>query len=284
MTNYVKTTWSDRIVQNPLTYTQQNNGDGTITLIPAEGTVTQSGTPITATALNNIENGIANALDITTGGDVNGRLTANLESHFSAGTYIDPRPNVTTGLKVSQGIATDNLYIHDSKLFISRDVNSGTIFAPEAGEGRYVFYCDNGQYFVLDDAYGASLFASGGIRLAFNQGDPTFRVERWDGGPANLVAATINGSSDRAIKKNIDEFKETALDQINATTVYHYHFKDDKESESKKIGIMADEAPPSVVGYDGKNIDLYAMISVAWKAIQELTAKVEKLEAQLMEK
>jgi hypothetical protein len=53
--SYAKTTWTDRIVQNPLTYTLQTNTDGTTTLIPAEGTITQSGTPITADALNNLE-------------------------------------------------------------------------------------------------------------------------------------------------------------------------------------------------------------------------------------
>jgi hypothetical protein len=53
---YTKTNWSDRVVQNPLTYTLQNNPDGTVTLIPAEGTIVQTGTPLTANALNNLEN------------------------------------------------------------------------------------------------------------------------------------------------------------------------------------------------------------------------------------
>lgn len=52
---YTKTVWSDRVVDKPLTYTLQSNGDGTTTLIPAEGTIVQSGTPITAAALNNLE-------------------------------------------------------------------------------------------------------------------------------------------------------------------------------------------------------------------------------------
>ncbi|WEG14011.1 pyocin knob domain-containing protein [Pullulanibacillus sp. KACC 23026] len=52
---YAKTTWQDRVVQNPNTYTMVQNSDGTITLIPAEGTITQSGTPITADKLNNLE-------------------------------------------------------------------------------------------------------------------------------------------------------------------------------------------------------------------------------------
>lgn len=52
---YTKTTWADRQVQRPLTFTQTTNADGSITLSPAEGTVTQAGTPITAAILNNLE-------------------------------------------------------------------------------------------------------------------------------------------------------------------------------------------------------------------------------------
>lgn len=55
---YTKTNWSDRVVQNPSTYTMRNNPDGTITLIPAPGTVQNSGTPIKAEYLNNMEKGI----------------------------------------------------------------------------------------------------------------------------------------------------------------------------------------------------------------------------------
>lgn len=281
MTSYVKTTWADRIVEKPLTYTQQTNGDGTITLIPAEGAITQSGTPITASSLNNMEQGIANALDTTTGGDVDGRITCNLESHFSNGAYTDPHPNVGHGLKASGGIATDYLYLGESQLSIRRDPNTGTSFSAAAGEGRYVFAFDQGQNMVFDDGYGASLITSGFVRIVFHTGDPTLRMETFNGGPATLIVSSVSTSSDRAIKKNINEFKETALDKINDTTIYDYHFKDDDESNQKKIGIMADEAPECVKGYEGKNIDLYGMISVAWKAIQELTAKIEKLEMQL---
>lgn len=52
---YTKTDWKDRVVEKPLTFTMQDNGDGTTTLIPTEGTIIDPGTPITATALNNLE-------------------------------------------------------------------------------------------------------------------------------------------------------------------------------------------------------------------------------------
>jgi hypothetical protein len=52
---YTKTSWKDRIVERPLTFSMQNNADGTVTLIPSEGTIIATGTPITATGLNNLE-------------------------------------------------------------------------------------------------------------------------------------------------------------------------------------------------------------------------------------
>lgn len=52
---YTKNSWSDRSVERPLTFTQQTNSDGSITLIPAEGTIVSAGTPITADKLNNLE-------------------------------------------------------------------------------------------------------------------------------------------------------------------------------------------------------------------------------------
>lgn len=56
---YIKTTWKDRLVERPNTFEVQENPDGTITLIPTPGTVTQAGTPVNATNLNKIEDGIA---------------------------------------------------------------------------------------------------------------------------------------------------------------------------------------------------------------------------------
>lgn len=59
---YTKTNWQDRLVQYPSNFTQTTNADGSITLTPAPGTVTQAGTPITANALNNLETQYDNAV------------------------------------------------------------------------------------------------------------------------------------------------------------------------------------------------------------------------------
>lgn len=55
--SYNPVDWKDRIVEKPRTYYIQNNPDGTVTLIPAPGTVVQEGTPVNAANLNHMEQG-----------------------------------------------------------------------------------------------------------------------------------------------------------------------------------------------------------------------------------
>lgn len=58
MSEYVKTIWKNREVEKPKTFTLVNNPDGTITLIPAEGTIIEAGTAIIAATMNKMEDGI----------------------------------------------------------------------------------------------------------------------------------------------------------------------------------------------------------------------------------
>ena len=70
--------WVDRVVERPRTFTIQNNSDGTITLIPAPGTIVQEGTPVNATNMNAIEGdiqGLTTQMGGLTFSVVNGILT-----------------------------------------------------------------------------------------------------------------------------------------------------------------------------------------------------------------
>lgn len=60
---YTKKAWLDHFVQYPRTYTLVQNADGTVTLVPASGTVFQQGTALNAENLNHMEQGIQDAHD-----------------------------------------------------------------------------------------------------------------------------------------------------------------------------------------------------------------------------
>jgi hypothetical protein len=56
---YTPTNWENREVEKPRTFIMTENGDGTITLTPSEGTVFVAGTPLDAANLNKMEAQIA---------------------------------------------------------------------------------------------------------------------------------------------------------------------------------------------------------------------------------
>lgn len=96
-----------------------------------------------------------------------------------------------------------------------------------------------------------------------------------------VSASKFNVVSERKYKDNIEEFRESALEIVNDTTVYSY-----EKSGRKEIGIIADEANKALLdkGEDGNHfVDLYSYSSIAIKAIQELTDEVDSLKSQIEE-
>lgn len=90
---YTKTEWKDQNVENPRTYTVRDNGDSTVTLMDAFGTVTELGTPVNAENMNKIEDGIANAVDKDSNQTITGTKVFNGASPIklgkAGGTYTE---------------------------------------------------------------------------------------------------------------------------------------------------------------------------------------------------
>lgn len=82
---YTKTEWKDQNVENPRTYSVIDNGDSTVTLMDAFGTVTERGTPVNAENMNKIENGIANAVDKDSNQTITGTKVFNGASPIKLG-------------------------------------------------------------------------------------------------------------------------------------------------------------------------------------------------------
>lgn len=79
------------------------------------------------------------------------------------------------------------------------------------------------------------------------------------------------------LKENIQRFNIKALNLINNSDIYSYNYKTDKES--KNIGLVIGKGynTPNEVISKNEGINLYAMNSLSWKAIQELDQKIEKI-------
>ena len=107
----------------------------------------------------------------------------------------------------------------------------------------------------------------------------------------NLYTNNIQVTSDRELKKDIKQNTEYALDKLKNVNFYGYTInkpikdKDGKatgefdNSYSTKIGLMHDECPDDIATTEEngeKHIDLYASISIAIKAVQELNKKIDR--------
>lgn len=100
-------------------------------------------------------------------------------------------------------------------------------------------------------------------------------------GDATVIGEFINTSL-KEKKKNIEEFNN-GLEIVLNTKIYYYNLKDEENETKKHIGfIIGDQYSYSKEITSKKNdgANLYSMVSVAYKAIQELEERVKKLEVR----
>lgn len=89
----------------------------------------------------------------------------------------------------------------------------------------------------------------------------------------DLFSNGIQVTSDRTKKSSITKLDKPALEQVKETPVYQYQLTED-DTATQHTGIMYDEAPEEIRHIDSKgnkSIDLYGMVSLLWKAVQELS-------------
>ncbi len=128
--SYEPINWKDRIVEKPRTYYIQNNPDGTITLIPAPGTVVQEGTPVNAANLNHMEQAIVTHLPEKATETKLGHVKAKTKAD---GTLIIPI-NIPDGNMYNAVLMTKDV----TKLIATSDNYGGNIYAI-AVDDTYVY-------------------------------------------------------------------------------------------------------------------------------------------------
>lgn len=131
---YSKTTWTNKVVDRPRTFTFQQNADGTVTLIPSEGNVTDPGIPVNASNMNHIEQGIADAHSnlLMYGTDTGSANTYAVTVNPAPTSYVAGMAVTFLATNANTGASTINVNGLGTKTIkknISSDLASGDIKA-----------------------------------------------------------------------------------------------------------------------------------------------------------
>lgn len=90
-----------------------------------------------------------------------------------------------------------------------------------------------------------------------------------------IAASSFDVASNMDYKKNIIDYTGDALNEIITTPIREYNFNWELDTEKKHVGVILQESPVDIAVITGEGVDVYAMVSMAWKAIQQLNIKLE---------
>jgi len=109
---------------------------------------------------------------------------------------------------------------------------------------------------------------------AVNPSSTTFTLN-YDG---NFRATTVNGTSSRKYKENIQDFKEEALRILNETKIVTFNFKKSKDTH---VGFIAEDTHELLSGKNKDSMSISDTVAILIKAVQELTTRIDALERRL---
>lgn len=114
----------------------------------------------------------------------------------------------------------------------------------------------------------------------FLRSDTGYETSVWATG---IITPSIQQTSKAEMKKNF-ELLEDGISIIKDIDIYKYNFKQDSDDTKKHIGFVIGNNfnyRKEITSQNNDGVDLYSMISVAYKAIQELSDKIEELENKI---
>lgn len=187
-----------------------------------------------------------------------------------------------TNAGVFGGIMFEDANTHQNLLTITPEVsgNYGTIsilnkisfFKNQAGsnslrvglEGQANTLITDEGYISCEDFYANSDIACSGNIKAYNHIYCNNGVE-----PFSLAEK----------KRDIEKYNNKALDEVLNTDIYYYNYKEDAKDIKRRVGAIIGKdykCSKEIIGTEGKGIDIYSMLSLSYKAIQEQQELIEK--------
>lgn len=179
----------------------------------------------------------------------------------------------------------------DGNINLTNVENNGDRFSIKGSFGDFIlnphgfaFYANplGSKYVVLDMSEAGCPNITLGNNLSENPPDETTVVSAIE-----IMTPKLTQTSREETKKNFEKL-ENGLDIVKATEIYKYNLKNEEDTKKKHIGFVIGKNYKyaheiTAEDNEGKEIgvDTYSMVSVLWKAVQELTTKVEKLEQEV---
>lgn len=96
-----------------------------------------------------------------------------------------------------------------------------------------------------------------------------------------MYAHGFHNTSQESQKKNIKKYSTKCVDLIKNSDIYTFNYKEEKDTDKKHIGFIIGDnykTPNEVISKTKDGIDIYSMISVLWKTVQEQQATIEALQ------
>ncbi|MEK3890257.1 phage tail spike protein [Bacillus sp. FSL K6-3431] len=196
----------------------------------------------------------------------------------------NPWVAVVDGAGARGGNATFDAGIVQANRFTKRDGSADAYFN---GTGGGTLLTTNPQTPLMADGIRATsdffyIGSDGGTKVTngagYNYGNGLVHKPIW--------ASAFTQVSEIKYKTNIEALELDALSLINNTDLTRYNLKDDlaEGNQISKLGVIIGgkyNTPKEIINPDGDAIDLYAMTTMGWKAIQELDTKVYDVETRV---
>ena len=112
------------------------------------------------------------------------------------------------------------------------------------------------------------IMRTGGVNPAFQFRDGADSVYY----PLEASAFNVATSSEK-VKTDIVDLSDEALPMVRKTKARRYRLKSEQFPD-EQIGLVIEESPSLILGANGESIDLYRMVTLLWKAVQELDANM----------
>lgn len=139
---------------------------------------------------------------------------------------------------------------------------------------------DAGTLTVYNNKYNYnSVYDSSGFYCTFNN---EFTIYG-DGSNGNISCVSLTQTSLEKNKKNFEKL-DNALDIIKNTDIYKYHLKNQHDEEKKHIGFVIGENynySQEITSPNNDGADIYSMVSVCFKAIQEQQEQIKMLKNEI---